>query len=624
MELLRSSHANPQRPIWWLIIVIVLIAMGIAYQHALQVSFLSDDHAMLAFAQMTPISGSVFMVEPIHWLSFHRPLGLLVWQLMYRIWGLYPLPYHVLSLVLHTLNSLLIIRLVSLIEPTRLWPAIGAGLFFALYPIHTEAVVWLSCWFDLLALCLYLSTLIFLIYSWQHKQIRWFLLSVGLYQLAVWSKESAFTLPAMIVVVSFFLVPRPPIKWLILHSIPYCLILTINLIQRYLAWGSIGGYTLQGYNLWHSLWDVTVSLLNILFAPLNRDVIPLEAVQITGLLIGVVVLIGLVLGVQRRLALFGLIWFGLTLIPVFNLLPIRTNLQDARLLYPVAAGYCVVVAVALEGWSASVPERYRTRVQIGLIGSLSLAMIVAIQIQVQPWVVATKASDTIIAQIEQALPSVRLGSVLEVVNLPDSYHGAYIYRNGLEAALLTRKHQLYIDWKENPIKPFFYADFFEVQIASDEQKQRWGVSQVRGVTINTPLPALPASHWIYAMHSESLLKQLTEQPPAARPVIQSWDSTNCQQVQQWLTMNLKLDCHSGSETVVTPETDDPMLILPGVEFQTNRWTEVVVTLETQSALPTRPPPRSTQATTQIYWGSRASGLDESHSMSIRLPETPGR
>lgn len=232
------SRQNQQRKIWWLAAAMLALGIGTAYWQTLQVGFLTDDYLMLAFAQIAPLDGSVFAVEPIHWLLFHRPFALLVWQVMYRCWGLNPIPYHLLSLLLHALSSFLVMRLVHLITPEHLWSAVGAGLIFALLPLHVETVTWLACWFDLLVLPFCLGALISLICAWKYRRTSMYLLSLGLYQLAVWSKESAFTLPAIILAVGFLLVPRPPLKYLLTSTIPYGSILAINLIQRYLAWGS--------------------------------------------------------------------------------------------------------------------------------------------------------------------------------------------------------------------------------------------------------------------------------------------------------------------------------------------------------------------------------------------------
>lgn len=617
-----SLFLHQQRKIWWLAAAILTISISWAYQQTLQIGFLSDDQLMVAFAQISPLDGSVFIVEPIHWLLFHRPFALLIWQLMYRLWGLNPLPYHLLSLILHALSSFLLIRLAYLITPENVWSAIGAGIIFALFPLHVETVAWLACWFDLLALPFYLGTLICLIHAWQHRKIRWYLISIGLYQLAVWSKEAAFSLPAMILVVGLSLTPRPPLKRLLLSIIPYAAIIAINFLQRYLVWGSIGGYAQTKSNLLLNAWNTTLNLLDVLIVPLNRSIVPPEMVQAIGLIIGITVLFGLVLETQRRLVLFGLFWMSLTLIPVFSMLPLAPDLQNARLLYPVSVGYCLILAAALHGLASLLTKRYQVIAQLGITGCLGLTGALAIQHQVQPWVVATKASDTIIEQIEQALPPARPGSILQVVGAPDNYHGAYINRLGIDAALLARDHQLYIQWPEYRPMPIPYrelnltGDFFQVQIHSDEQQQHWEVTQVRGVTVDTPLPPFPQTHWIYAMHGGNLVEQLTNQPLKTRPVIQSWDLENCQQIQQWQSTNLKLECHPNKGAILTPTSNDPTLIMPGVHFKTDRWTEVVVTLETLSP--------SNKAIAQIFWGNHDQNLNENHSVSIELPDTPRR
>ncbi len=69
----------------------------------------------------------------------YRPLCVATFRLNY-LWGeLEPMSYHLVNILLHGVVCYLYVTLVSLVM-SSVWPALIAGLLFAVHPIHTEAV----------------------------------------------------------------------------------------------------------------------------------------------------------------------------------------------------------------------------------------------------------------------------------------------------------------------------------------------------------------------------------------------------------------------------------------------------------------------------------------------------
>ncbi|MBC8076944.1 MAG: hypothetical protein H7Y32_12780, partial [Chloroflexales bacterium] len=136
----------------------LLVLILLAYGQALRVSFLSDDFILLSAAQLQSLP-ETFAIDP-SWF-FYRPFGALAWWLQYRVFGYSGAFYHAFSLGLHWLNSLLVAGLARRLLP--LPQALGAGLLFALLPLHSETVTWLAAQYDLLATCGYLAALLCLL-----------------------------------------------------------------------------------------------------------------------------------------------------------------------------------------------------------------------------------------------------------------------------------------------------------------------------------------------------------------------------------------------------------------------------------------------------------------------------
>ena len=133
-------------------------------------------------------------------LPFYRPLGELTFAVDYRLWRLNPFGYHLTNLLLHLLCALLTWRLVR-----RLSDAPGVALtvatLFAIHPVHTEAVLWISGRFDLLVCASTLASVL-AYFNWRsggYGAWAWGLASVACYVIGLGAKETALILPAVIV-----------------------------------------------------------------------------------------------------------------------------------------------------------------------------------------------------------------------------------------------------------------------------------------------------------------------------------------------------------------------------------------------------------------------------------------
>ena len=93
--------------------------------------------------------------------QIYRPLVLLSFTADFSLWGLNPWGYHLSNLLLHVLNSLLVYSLMGFYT-SPLTACVGS-LLFAVHPIHTEAVTYISGRVELLmSLFLLGGTVVFL------------------------------------------------------------------------------------------------------------------------------------------------------------------------------------------------------------------------------------------------------------------------------------------------------------------------------------------------------------------------------------------------------------------------------------------------------------------------------
>jgi hypothetical protein len=130
---------------------------------------------------------------------FWRPLGDAYFFAAWRVFGLHPLPYHVVNVLLHGAIASLTAVLVWQLAGSRL-AGLLAGLLFVVLPIFDWAVTWISQITELLAV--FFSVLTLVLYTAYLRGSRHALLLYwGAFLsllLALLSKESAVVLPALL------------------------------------------------------------------------------------------------------------------------------------------------------------------------------------------------------------------------------------------------------------------------------------------------------------------------------------------------------------------------------------------------------------------------------------------
>ncbi|KAL7645009.1 UNVERIFIED_CONTAM: hypothetical protein RMT77_004833 [Armadillidium vulgare] len=132
----------------WIYGSLVFLLAFVVYWNALSCGFVFDDISAIKenrdLRPHTPISslflhdfwGTPMQKEQSH--KSYRPLCVLTFRLNYLLHGLEPLGYHLVNMLLHGVVCTLYYRMCSLFLPEL--SSFLAAAFFAVHPIHTEAV----------------------------------------------------------------------------------------------------------------------------------------------------------------------------------------------------------------------------------------------------------------------------------------------------------------------------------------------------------------------------------------------------------------------------------------------------------------------------------------------------
>jgi tetratricopeptide (TPR) repeat protein len=129
--------------------------------------------------------------------NYYRPLFLLWLRLNDAWFGLRPEGWHAAAIALHLLTTFLVYVLARNLTP-RIEVAAFAAIIFGLHPMHAEVVAWISGATESLCGVFVIAAFLAYLKSRESNAAIWMTISCFLYAIAVFSKETAIVLPALV------------------------------------------------------------------------------------------------------------------------------------------------------------------------------------------------------------------------------------------------------------------------------------------------------------------------------------------------------------------------------------------------------------------------------------------
>jgi tetratricopeptide (TPR) repeat protein len=185
----------------------------LAYLPALRGGFVWDDDAYVTANRALRSLGGLWRIwfEPSSALSYY-PLTFTSLWLDYQLWGARPFGYHLVNVLLHGLNAVLVWRL---LERLHVPGARLAAALFALHPVHVESVAWITERKNVLSGAFYLGALL----AWpglastgdEASNRRRYVVALALFAAALLAKTVTCTLPAAVLVIGWW--RRGTLEW---------------------------------------------------------------------------------------------------------------------------------------------------------------------------------------------------------------------------------------------------------------------------------------------------------------------------------------------------------------------------------------------------------------------------
>lgn len=327
----------------------------IVYGQTLRFDFLSnwDDYQ---YVTNNPDILGFSAINLIHvfsssYVGNYAPVHLLSYMLDYQLAGLNPAWFHGVNVVIHTVNGLLFYVLVHRITGKSVW-AYAAAAVFLLHPVQVESVAWVSQRKNLLSmffsLCSFLAYLSYRQRTDEGRE-RAYILSVLSLLLALFSKSIAVIMPFVFLLHDMFLEQPRRKKGVITDKIPYvvtvAIVSGITVITQSAGGGSVDFFDGNSTAKFLTMLTVLMRYLQILIWPANLN---LNAVyifyiknRIDGEVVGALLLVaalfltGIYLWRRERRLFFGFALFFLGLVPVSQIVPLSTLMNDRYLYFPM-------------------------------------------------------------------------------------------------------------------------------------------------------------------------------------------------------------------------------------------------------------------------------------------------
>ncbi len=315
----------------------------------------------------------IWAITKGHAANWH-PLTWLSHMLDCELFGLNPSYHHLMSVMLHTINALLLFWILKGATGS-IWASAFVAFVFAVHPVQVESVAWASERKTILSGLFQLLTIAAYIHYARQPGTKRYLLVLLLFGLCIMTKPVVVTVPLMLLLLDYW--PLERIKWgrnteeynatkpglqkfsagrLITEKIPLLVmsgILSMVTSVTQEAGGAI--VTLEklptGYRIANMFISyiryigklVWPSRLAILY-PHTYSNLSIAITIICALLFIVITILCIYIGLRKRYVAVGWLWYVGTLVPMIGLIQAGSQAMANRYMYISMLGLLIIIA----------------------------------------------------------------------------------------------------------------------------------------------------------------------------------------------------------------------------------------------------------------------------------------
>ncbi len=368
--------------------IIIALAAFAVYANSLSNEFVFDDESVVqgdpSITSLSNLPAFFSGQQGFHKVigRYYRPVVSASYTIDCSLYGLKPLGFHFTNVLIHVINSLLFFYLLTLMftgTETKcknyaiLLVPLGIGaVLFAVHPIHTEAVAWVSGRTDSLCFTFFAAAFILYLKYSDSNKILHLCLCFFLYIFALLTKEMAITLPVVIILYDFIFKGLRSKEKLVPKINIYILFAVVSVLYMVWRW-----YVLKDsseritYMYFYGKDSMTALFTMLQTLPLyfRLSVIPygmlyhysnylpyqttiFNFIVIFSIVFIVIVLFSAIYLFKRLPGVsYAIFFFFITLIPVLNIVPTMNFMADRFLYIPSAMLSIIFVSLILRYYS---------------------------------------------------------------------------------------------------------------------------------------------------------------------------------------------------------------------------------------------------------------------------------
>jgi tetratricopeptide (TPR) repeat protein len=394
-----------------LIIVVVVFAV---YSNFMTNEFVYEDHFVILRNSWMTEGDSIKEIFSSRFWGFlsegeleaynkpiYRPIPMLILYLVYQAFGPQAWSFHLISVLIHALNVVLVFLLASELLRESIKEKVAEGipvktalplvpaLLFATHPAGTEAIAFIQGVNELVYVTFFLLALYIYIKA---SRVTGCVLSAAVFFLSLLCKETAVMFPALLL--SYDIIVRGRFRRPLLHAqksaaryIPFILAAAVYFVIRNFVMGeSVPGDMISSLFGIKTLANDIVLLIQYMLKLLipvnlhyNHRVAPVGSFIETRLAVSsVIFVLGLFLCYKLarydRLGLFAVCWIIIPLAPVLHISAIGQPSLGERYLYLPQAGYAMLLGTllidALRRLTVVLNARALSRISILILGAI--------------------------------------------------------------------------------------------------------------------------------------------------------------------------------------------------------------------------------------------------------------
>ena len=374
-------------------------------------------------------------------LGLYRPIQYVLFRWLFNLFGVSPVPFNVLNLLIHTVNSLLVMWLAS-----RLTKSITKGFFcgaiFSVHFMHVETVIWVASLNHLLATGFLLGVFILFDYEGVGRRV-W---SLILCALAILSKETAIVIPLLLLIWLWAnsKLNKSSAKSTILYFCISAAYVAIRLpILSYVK--GTGSYAMRlGMNVVKNV----VFIISSMFFKLNyRELLEAWNVRGKGLVAAAEVLFShplAVILVITSLVCFGIMFWRGGKAVKFGAAWLLCSMLTVIFLVGAGERFTYLPSVGFAIMSGVIVLRLKRAPAILAASAICIYLFAMGFVDSSRWILASGISKRVTGQLAGYITDNPSANKIYINGLPDNYKGAYMFRGGLgpAARLISGKKDL--------------------------------------------------------------------------------------------------------------------------------------------------------------------------------------